>query len=200
MATGARAAQPSLIVVTGRPGSGKSTLAHALARAVRCPAISRDEIKEGLVITTGDVGEPGGDVQRHASNAFFDTVKLLLSHGVTLVAEAAFQHRVWAPRLEPLREIARVRIVLCDIGPELARARQVERGLADPARVRFHSDHVVRVAQAGDDWRALPLGSYDPPHLEVPTLSVDTSDGYNPAFDIIVAFAREMDVGTTHAS
>ena len=39
---------PTLIVVTGRPGSGKTTLAHALAREIRCPAICRDEIKEGL--------------------------------------------------------------------------------------------------------------------------------------------------------
>jgi len=42
-----------LIVVTGRPGSGKTTLAHTLAKAIHCPLISRDEIKEGLVNTTG---------------------------------------------------------------------------------------------------------------------------------------------------
>ena len=39
----------SLTVVAGRPGSGKTTLAHALARAIRCPAVCRDEVKEGLV-------------------------------------------------------------------------------------------------------------------------------------------------------
>jgi dephospho-CoA kinase len=37
---------------TGIPaGSGKTTLAHALA-AVGCPAICRDEIKEGMVHAT----------------------------------------------------------------------------------------------------------------------------------------------------
>jgi predicted kinase len=49
---------PRLIVVTGRTGSGKTTLAHALARAIRCPAICRDEIKEGFVNTVGATAEP----------------------------------------------------------------------------------------------------------------------------------------------
>jgi predicted kinase len=176
--------QPALIVVTGRPGAGKTTLAHALARAVRCPAVCRDEIKEGLLCTSGDAGEPGGDLQRHATDAFFDALALLLGRGVTVVAEAAFQHEVWAPRLEPLRAVARVRVVLCEVGPELAGARQVKRGLGDPARARYHSDG------PGRDRATESTGSYDPPRLDVPTLPVDTSDGYRPAFEALVEFAR----------
>jgi predicted kinase len=172
--------QPALIVVAGRPGAGKTTLAHALARAVRCPAVCRDEIKEGLVCTAGDGGEPG-DLQRRATDVFFDALALLLGRGVTVVAEAAFQGRVWAPRLEPLRAIARVRVVLCEVDAELGRERQVARGLGDPARARFHPE------RAGDDRE---IASYDPPLLDLPTLRVDTSDGYRPGFETIVEFAR----------
>jgi uridine kinase len=39
--------RPMLVVVSGPAGSGKTTLAHTIARAVGCPAICRDEIKEG---------------------------------------------------------------------------------------------------------------------------------------------------------
>ena len=190
VATGEPTVQPSLIIVTGRPGAGKSTLAHALARAVRCPLLSRDEIKEGLVHATRELGEPGGEAQRRASDAFFDVVTVLLDRGVTVVAEAAFQHHVWAPRLEALPGNARVRIILCHVPPELARARHVERGLADPTREQLHHDHVVRVARAGGDWRALPIGEYEPPRSDFPTLVVDTTDGYRPAFEEIAAFAR----------
>ena len=174
---------PSLIVVTGRPGSGKSTLAHALDRAVRCPAVCRDEIKEGRVHAAG----VADGLDRDVYVAFFDTVELLLGRGVTVVAEAAFQHKLWAPKLEPLRAAARVRVVVCTVDPVLARARELARGLADPARLRFHDDPAVRAAAEG---RALPIGDYDPPRLDVPTLAVDTSDGYVPGFEAIVEFAR----------
>jgi predicted kinase len=173
--------RPALIVVTGRPGAGKTTLAHALARAVRCPALCRDEIKEGLVCTTGDDGESAGDLQRGATDAFFDALALLLDRRVTVVAEAAFQHKVWAPRLEPLLAVARVRVVLCEIDPERAHARRVARALDDPDRARLHPEG------AGRDE---PATRYDPPRLDVPTLRVDTSDGYRPDLDAIVAFAR----------
>jgi predicted kinase len=173
--------QPTLIVVAGLPGAGKTTLAHALARAVRCPAVSRDEIKEGLVCTAGDAVEPGADVQGHATDVFFDALALLVGRGVSVVADAAFQHKVWVPRLEPLLAIARVRLVLCEIDRERALARRIARGLDDPGRERFHPARVERDS---------PTGDYEPPHLEVPTLRVDTSDGYRPTFDTIVDFAR----------
>jgi len=171
--------QPALIVVTGRPGAGKTTLAQGLARAVRCPVVSRDEIKEGLVHTTGH-DDASKNLQRHATETFFDVLALLLGRRISLVVEAAFQHNVWAPRLEPLRSVARVRIVLCEIDSECALARRAARTLGDPARVRIHPEGM------GNN----PPGSYDSPRLEVPTLRVNTSDGYEPAFDAILDFAR----------
>jgi hypothetical protein len=158
-----------------------------LARAIRCPAICRDEIKEGVVNALPEETPLTDEVQRHTNDAFFKTVELLLRHGVTLVAEAAFQHKLWAPRLEPLMALARVRVIVCAVEPELARRRHVERGLADPERERFHGDKAVRAAREG---RELPIVEYDPPRVDVPTLVVDTADGYRPAIEKIVRFTR----------
>jgi len=171
---------PRLTIVAGRPGAGKTTLAHALARAIRCPVISRDEIKEGVVNSLAP-GTPLTDaIQRHSNDVFFQTIELLLRRGVTLVAEAAFQHKVWAPRLEPLFAIACVSFIVCTVDPTLAHSRQIARGLADPERERFHGDAPALPANES---------SYDPPHFDVPTLVVDTTDGYQPTLEAIVAFA-----------
>ncbi len=175
--------RPLLTIVSGRPGSGKTTLARALAQAIRCPLLSRDEIKEGLV-NSGLAHADG--TQRLANEIFFDTIEQLLRRGVTLIAEGAFQHRLWALRLEPLLYVAKTRIILCKADPELARARHVQRGLNDPQRERFHGDYEVQAAREG---RQMPIGEYDPPRFEVPSLEVDTTDGYTPPFAQILAFA-----------
>ncbi len=177
---------PLLIVVTGRPGAGKSTLAHLLARSIRCPAICRDEIKEGLLNTAGE-SNGVDDVARRTYEIFFDTINLLISRRVTLIAEAAFQHKLWAPQLEPLRAVARIKIVVCNIDLALAGRRRIDRDLADPGRQRFHEDDFVRAAREG---REFPVGEYVPPQLDVPTLMVNTAEGYSPDLDAISAFAR----------
>lgn len=179
--------RPLLIVVAGRPGSGKTTLAHSLARAVRCPLLCRDEIKEGFVNTAAfGGGAIPPDADRRVYEAFFDAAHLLLGRGVSLIVEAAFQHKLWAPKLEELREIARVRVVLCAAAPDLARSRHAERSHRDPERERFHADRALQ-----ERWRAADLDTaddYDPPHLDVPTLTVDTSGGYRPDLSAIVSF------------
>ena len=171
--------QPILVVVSGPPGSGKTTLAHALARAVPCPAICRDEIKEGLVHAVGRPAPPEGDdpLNRPANAAFFGTLRLLHGAGVTVVAEAAFQDRLWRPGLEGWADTAALRIVHCVTDPDVARERIARRVRAtSPARAAHGDAELLRALDAGTSWTA----SFQPVSIEAASIRVDTTDGYAP--------------------
>jgi predicted kinase len=166
-------------------GTGKTTLAHHIARSAGCPAICRDEIKEGMVHTApGFVAGPGDELTMRTLPVFFGVLELLLRAGVTTVAEAAFQDRLWRAGLEPLEGIARIRIVHCVVDAEVAFGRSQRRREADPLR-RAHADPGPDDA-AG---RARAHRAFDRLSLEAPWIEVDTTDGYVPGLEQIVAFA-----------
>ncbi|HEY9291930.1 MAG TPA: AAA family ATPase [Microlunatus sp.] len=172
---------PKLIIVSGQAGSGKTTLAHRLATAIGCPAVCRDEIKEGMVHAHGPgfIAETSDPLTRRTYPLFFDCVRLLLAGGVTVVAEAAFQHKLWVQGLTPLQGLAEVRVLRCRTPDEILLERR-HRRLAEVATRSAHAD--------SDVLQALP--AWDAIHLDVPTLDVDTTDEYRPALDAIVDFVN----------
>lgn len=179
--------RPPLILVTGAPGTGKTTLAHELARQIPCPAICRDEIKSGIVVTEGG-SKPvwGGPVSARTFEAFFGTLTLLLEAGVTVIAEGAFNGGLWQPDFVPLCELAHVRVVHCAVDPALARSRLEDR-VADPDRTRAaHPGEELLQALEAETMR---LEDFDGIAEAFPSLRVDTSDGYVPVLNEIVAFA-----------
>ncbi|WP_371589129.1 AAA family ATPase [Streptomyces virginiae] len=169
--------KPTLVVVSGPPATGKSTLARVLGAEMGCPTIIRDEIKQGMVMNVSDHRPDGDDpLNLPAWTTFFDTITVLLQGGVTLVAEAAFQDRLWRPGLEPLTAMADIRVLRCATPASTIVDRITERAHTDSHRVA-HGD----AALLAD----MEAGTYDPDQfvpisLDVPTLVVDTSDGYNP--------------------
>jgi len=167
---------PALIVVSGPPGAGKTTLAHAIARGVGCPALCRDEIREGIT----HAGTPDPDMRR-TNDTFFGALEFLLRAGVSVVAEAAFQDRLWRPGLVPLAGLAAIRVVRCALDPAIALDRIAHRLAEQPTRAA-HGDQ----AQLNNPGR---LAAWVPIDLPLPTLIVDTSAGYSPGLAEIVSFA-----------
>jgi hypothetical protein len=178
--------KPKCIIVTGRQGSGKTTFAKKLGERLWMPVIHRDEIKEGYVSTFGiKHDELPPDTNGRVTDFFFHLVNQYLAGKISVVIEAAFQHKVWEPKMPSIYAAANVWIVLCTASDEVTSNRPLQRGLENPDREFYHGDHrVVHYKATGE---ILKPAAYDPPRFGVPTIAVSTDREYKPSIDEIVA-------------
>jgi predicted kinase len=180
---------PTLIIISGPSAAGKTTLAHRLAESIGCPAICRDEIKEGMVHASSDfIPSPGDELTKRTFPVFFDVLGLLLRAGVTTVADAAFQDANWRAGLTPLLGLAQLRIVHCCVAGDVALSRALRRGESNPVR-RAHFD--PGPDRDPDEFARL-RATFERLSLEAPALEVDTTDGYRPGLAAIVEFVNKV--------
>ncbi|MBS1606977.1 MAG: AAA family ATPase [Bacteroidetes bacterium] len=173
--------------MTGRPASGKSTLSHLLSQEIKCPLLSRDQLKEGYLNTFHCSHDTiGPAATRDIYETFFQAIELLLSGNISVIAEAAFQHKLWYPKLIQYMGIADIRILVCEIDPQLALSRYTSRLASDADRERFHGDRSELAKQASESL----ISSYIAPDIPVPTLKINTTDNYQPDIAGILDFIR----------
>jgi predicted kinase len=176
----------TLVVVSGPFRSGTREVAHALGERMPCPVICRDEIKEGMVHASGTDFEPaaGDDLNQPTLRVFFEALRLMVMAEVTVVAEANFQDRLWRSGLEPLTELARLRVVQCHVDPAIARDRR--EAAADAGSGRFHARII---GDTVEDWEE-SFASFERVSLPAPSVDVDTSHGFAPEIGEILRFVN----------
>lgn len=172
-----RGGRPLVVLMSGGPGSGKTTLAGLLGDLLRMPVVSKDRIRQGTLWTLGvdDMGAaPLGPP------LWYSILEAHVSIGVSVIGDMTLFRGVSEPDVQSrLAPHADVLCIHCRT-PE-AMPRFVARSRAD----FVHRGHF----EAGlDTIRELQAELHEPLDLGCPTLAVDTTVGYDPTIEEIVAF------------
>jgi predicted kinase len=190
--TGPAGGPARVVLITGEPGSGKTTLGLELARTIRVPFIARDDVRAGLFFTAGgwSAKPTGVPTAQHAVETFLRIVENVAGLGVSCVVE----YVVRRGQADDLRRIEAVAdCVVLHTWCADALERFVRRNTADPLVNRQPvldalgyetiRDHTAAAAE-----RMRSVAREMRRDFDLPVMSVNTDDGYNPDMGQIVDF------------
>ena len=174
-----------LVVVSGSPGSGKTTLAGRLSEELGLMLLAKDQIKEALAEAVGYPDDVAASARLgHAAYAAtFALAERTVASGKGVILESNFRRGTSEPEIAAIAGGSEVRLIHCSVPPEVARLRY-------GSRFKGGERHPAHLDAEGDEALAADLadGRYEPIELGCPTLTVDTSSGYRPALETILAF------------
>jgi predicted kinase len=173
------------------PATGKSTLAVDLAAELGWPVFTKDTFKELLFDAAGydetTFDEAESEQMGAQSIALILTIAdSLVSGNVNVVLEGNFRADLTAHQIEPFLARADVRHIYCALDP----ARIVERYAKRLDQDERHPVH-VDTGNPEELLAALREKDYGPIRLPIPTLVVNTANGFDPPLPDIVTFCRE---------
>ncbi len=176
--------RPQLILVSGAPASGKSTLAGQLAADLGLPMLAKDLIKEALFDA---LGTPDLEGSRHLSVASYKVLYAVLDRlidgGAGVVVDCNFHRGHSEGQLRPLIGKSTAVLLHCRTS-YLEMTRRYERRVVLRERHPGHHDATFSQGLLA----TFESGEYDPLDLDLPTMIVDTTEGYSPDLDAIRAF------------
>jgi hypothetical protein len=173
-----------------RPGDGKVDPGRLLADLLPLPLVAKDRLRE-IMADAFDVRtrEQSRALLSPGFRIYYQLISELLRAGVGIVAECNFHHGVSEAELAPVASLGSPVVVHCQTDRDLSIRRFVARHeeRLRQRRFAFDGDRVadIRAGRTLESWDMA-----EPVEIGAPILRVDTTDGYAPDLDTIIAFIR----------
>lgn len=174
--------KPLVVYISGAPGSGKTTLGRLLSDQLYILQISSDLVHGGVALAN-----PDHDRKDTLNNIFVPTIIDMAQKGVSVVVDHVLQKGVSEEgiidRLRPYAEIINIH-TQCANPLDRYRKRVMASDLPSVMQRREHLLELIEPHTENLSKTSEPLD------LHVPTLTVNTDDGYEPSLRDIVRFIQ----------
>lgn len=164
-----RDATPLLVLVSGAPGSGKTTLASKVAVSLNVFHLERDEIWDGLRFTSG---RGTGAQVPHGIAVWYETIALLMTRGVSLVADGTLYRNEDEQNVAKLLRLGDVVNVHCRCAESVARFRMHKQ------RDGVNAEELRALVSRVESIQAMVT---EPLMLGCRSVVVDTTAAYDPS-------------------
>jgi predicted kinase len=189
---GASRDRARVVMVTGAPGSGKTTLGTELSRVLRMPFIARDDVRGGLFFTAGAWSAQPRRVPTpdESADAFLRIAEATASLGVSCVVEYVVRQPRVADiqRLSPVADCVVVLVECRDHLERVASRNRADRLLNRQSVLDALGYTTIGEHTSGAVARMRSVAKAMRSDFGLPTLRVNTDDGYEPGLDRIVDF------------
>jgi adenylate kinase family enzyme len=174
--------KPVVIYVSGAPGSGKTTLAKRISEQLNIPQLSSDLIHGGVALTRPDHDRPE-TIRDTFVPYMIDTSK----RGISFVVDHVLQKNIAKETIiDKLQEYATVMYIHTQAIDPISRYKQrIE--THESADVHDRREYLLERA----DYHASNLDNTSQKiELNVPTLVVNTDNGYVPELSEVISFVK----------
>jgi predicted kinase len=165
---------PLVILILGLPGAGKTTLGKKIARELRLPFISKDDIKVRLFDVYGWKDREASKQAGSAAYKIMDYfIEEQINHGNSLIVESTFNPAYDDGRFQTWQKKYNVRYVqlYCYADADVVRQRFADRATADNRHVgAVEGDEGLQVL---DNY--IKQG-FNPLNVDSKVIEVDTTD------------------------
>ncbi|MBV7330577.1 ATP-binding protein [Chloroflexi bacterium TSY] len=179
----------TVVIVNGAPGTGKTHLSRRLAKELRLPLLSKDDIKEGLFEGLGYSDREWSKKLGGASyESFFILFERQLEAGVSCIVETAFIPQFNTPRFLTLKQTYDYHPfqIYCHTEPTIL-AERFNRRMHTGERHPGHGDSDVTIEAIKAEWHNKKYGALD---LGGDLIELDTTDFRAIDFDGLIGVIR----------